>query len=385
MGVNKVVYSNTTLIDLTGDTVTADTLAEGVVAHDKRGERIVGTMVATGGTSENYITEVGVMIDGEPVTIRDDGSRLTTVVNEDESIVETRTFLDGTTATKTTVFNDDDTVTETTVANGETSTKVTTFTDFGMITMNTDNGNQTHKGETEPDASFGINGDVFICKVEEEIPEVTFVEYIESSGSQYINTNYLPTSNNLRVVIDFEYTTSHNGLSLFGNHTSAPYSMTVYGSVPQFYVGSGSSGITCGSQTSLNTRYILDVTANNGQLVAIWNGTTYTATYSGTLYKDLPFFIFGSNANGSLGESGSGYRLYSIQFYDNDAMVRDYVPVIDADGEVCLYDQLNHAYYRNVGTGAFSTNYVKPEETTKGALFMKINGAWTLLAGEVSE
>ena len=99
MGVNKVIYNGTTLIDLTGDTVTASTLAQGKTAHDKSGNRIVGTMSASqgGGTTDNYITEVGVMIDGEPVTIRDDGSRLTTVVNADESIVETRTFRDGTT------------------------------------------------------------------------------------------------------------------------------------------------------------------------------------------------------------------------------------------------------------------------------------------------
>ena len=45
MAVNKVTYGGKTLIDLTGDTVTADTLAEGVTAHDASGAEIVGTMV----------------------------------------------------------------------------------------------------------------------------------------------------------------------------------------------------------------------------------------------------------------------------------------------------------------------------------------------------
>lgn len=35
---------NDNLIDLTGDTVTAETLAEGVTAHGANGERLVGTM-----------------------------------------------------------------------------------------------------------------------------------------------------------------------------------------------------------------------------------------------------------------------------------------------------------------------------------------------------
>lgn len=44
--VNKVNCNGNILIDLTGDTVTADKLAEGYTAHDASGASIVGT--ATG-------------------------------------------------------------------------------------------------------------------------------------------------------------------------------------------------------------------------------------------------------------------------------------------------------------------------------------------------
>ena len=46
MAYNKVIYANRTIMDLTGDTVTADTLVEGKIAHNAKGERIVGTMKA---------------------------------------------------------------------------------------------------------------------------------------------------------------------------------------------------------------------------------------------------------------------------------------------------------------------------------------------------
>lgn len=36
MSINKVVYGGKTLIDLTGDTVTADKLLSGITAHGKR-------------------------------------------------------------------------------------------------------------------------------------------------------------------------------------------------------------------------------------------------------------------------------------------------------------------------------------------------------------
>ena len=45
MAVNKVVFGDTTVMDLTEDTVTSDTMLEGVTAHDKSGEQIVGSAV----------------------------------------------------------------------------------------------------------------------------------------------------------------------------------------------------------------------------------------------------------------------------------------------------------------------------------------------------
>ena len=54
MAVNKVVYGTTVLVDLTGDTVTADKLLKGATAHDAAGEQITGTMEAeSGGSSDN--------------------------------------------------------------------------------------------------------------------------------------------------------------------------------------------------------------------------------------------------------------------------------------------------------------------------------------------
>ena len=43
MAISKVVYGGTTLIDLTGDTVTADKLKKGYKAHGADGELITGT------------------------------------------------------------------------------------------------------------------------------------------------------------------------------------------------------------------------------------------------------------------------------------------------------------------------------------------------------
>ncbi len=45
MATNKVIFGGNTVIDLSGDTVTASKLALGETAHDRDGEQITGTMV----------------------------------------------------------------------------------------------------------------------------------------------------------------------------------------------------------------------------------------------------------------------------------------------------------------------------------------------------
>lgn len=59
--VNKVVVNGSTIFDLTGVTVTPETLAEGVIAHDKSGKKIVGTAKTSAEPAETFqIEECGV-------------------------------------------------------------------------------------------------------------------------------------------------------------------------------------------------------------------------------------------------------------------------------------------------------------------------------------
>ena len=52
MSINKVIYGGTTLIDLTGDTVTTATLLSGTKAHDRSGAQITGTCTFDSDTSD---------------------------------------------------------------------------------------------------------------------------------------------------------------------------------------------------------------------------------------------------------------------------------------------------------------------------------------------
>ena len=71
MAVSKVNYGSTTLIDLTGDTVTADKLLAGYTAHGADGEPITGTYQggSGGGIQAQHITSAN-----EAITISGSGT-----------------------------------------------------------------------------------------------------------------------------------------------------------------------------------------------------------------------------------------------------------------------------------------------------------------------
>ena len=103
-------------------------------------------------------------------------------------------------------------------------------------------------------------------KIPSEYQRIT---YIESSGQQVIDTGFYPTGNSLQIDMKFRYTQTNGGLSLFGNNNGAPFSITIYGPQPAFYVGN-SQGFICGpdSPVARDFDHKLSVKAHNGTITA---------------------------------------------------------------------------------------------------------------------
>lgn len=62
MAKNKIIYGDEVLIDLTGDTVAPETLAQGVTAHDKSGDIIVGTSTKDSDTSDATVAASEILL-----------------------------------------------------------------------------------------------------------------------------------------------------------------------------------------------------------------------------------------------------------------------------------------------------------------------------------
>ena len=88
MAINKVIYGGNTLIDLTGDTITADKLAKGVTAHDKSGAVITGTNTFDSDT-QDATAAVAEILSGKTAYVR--GAKLTGTMKNNGAVTGTIT------------------------------------------------------------------------------------------------------------------------------------------------------------------------------------------------------------------------------------------------------------------------------------------------------
>ena len=182
----------------------------------------------------------------------------------------------------------------------------------------------------------------------------TQLEYIQSSGTQYINTGFVP-SPDTRAVIDAQITVQTASATAYlgernGNGGSTDktayelWSMSTGTNVSSDFFGNRVSK----TMSTIGIRVLID---KNKASVTI-NGSTITnRAAAGT--ATLPIFLLASNERGTA-TYGIAAKLYSCQLYDNGTLVRDFVPCKNASGAVGLYDTVGRQFYANAGTGTFT-------------------------------
>lgn len=181
------------------------------------------------------------------------------------------------------------------------------------------------------------------------------LEYVESSGTQYIDTDFMPNQDT-RTVVDCcfikEYTANATGAkAVYGCRTtssSKAYVATAY--VPtneyRWYYNDGFDS------TAPNQDYYVrkNVVANKN--ICSFGALSKTRTYA-EFQCEYTMYLFGSN-NAGTASFLSGMKLYSCQIYDNGTLVRDYLPCINPSGEYGLFDMVENKFYGNAGSGAFT-------------------------------
>ena len=183
--------------------------------------------------------------------------------------------------------------------------------------------------------------------------EYQAVEYIESSGTQYIDTGFAPNQDT-RVIVDFQLTklTSAFICGARENASSKAYTLNM-GMVN----GKCQLRSIYNSQTHMlsadfkTERCVID---KNGAVVYMDN--EYKVTHwSAEFTAPGSLYIFACNqANTAGGYLPDEMRLYSFKMYDSGILIRNYVPCYrKTDSAAGLYDVVNNKFYANAGTGTF--------------------------------
>lgn len=187
------------------------------------------------------------------------------------------------------------------------------------------------------------------------------IEYLESTGTQIILTDYYPNPKT-KIVADVHFVKLLNpnggdGTRFFGVGEGETN--------PIFSFNNGDSGL-------YNTLFLWNNTIdyNNIQRVTFSDLTIsrseMTITNSSfsflginknlvpkTNTQSLPMAIFGRNSRNGLQPYDTFiFRIFSFKIYDDDVLVRDYIPIrIGKEGY--LFDTLSGNLFSNMGTGQF--------------------------------
>nr|DAS16693.1 MAG TPA: hypothetical protein [Caudoviricetes sp.] len=174
------------------------------------------------------------------------------------------------------------------------------------------------------------------------------LEYIQSSKSQYIKTGVIASSD-IRVVIVAQFMDSGSSAWVFGarSGTSASDKFTILRANDLNAIRSDFGSQNENTGENPGGQFTID---KNRNVTTIGNTTV---TSDAEIFSGLEMYLFAGNTNGSTTDPAA-LRLYSCKIYDDDVLVRDYVPAKDDSGVVCLFDFVMREYVYNSGTGSFS-------------------------------
>ena len=194
-----------------------------------------------------------------------------------------------------------------------------------------------------------------------ELPsEYQQVEYIQTSGSQFINTQYYITSSNVRVYTKVysasppssEQDIVSNQDNSTGRFVIGFYTQKVFG-----YSRSGSAtdiNTYSSAYTSATTFYIdmlYDYASRTKTMIV--NGEKTTQTQNATIANSTsPVTLFKNASSSTLYFTG---RMYYFKLYDNNKIELYLIPCYrKSDNVIGMYDIIHDNFYINEGSGSFT-------------------------------
>lgn len=194
----------------------------------------------------------------------------------------------------------------------------------------------------------------------------TQVEYIESRGTEYIDTGVIMDTNSVgkTAQITFMYNTRGISTVLCGARLDSTNLMafltTFYGTPSWAYTNKTGSG----ANLDQNRVYFVQTELSNGWQAMHIDGVAQTqGTNAGAVTSTLPFYIFARNNNGTADSFVKG-RIYDCVIRNGNANASklcDLVPCLNENtGKYGMYDLVSNTFLSNQGTGDFTGGRTVP-------------------------
>lgn len=182
--------------------------------------------------------------------------------------------------------------------------------------------------------------------------------YVQSSGTQYIDTGYVPKANTtVEIVANVTAISSYQ--ILFGCRYAAnsrqfwvdrSYSNSVfseaYGNTYSTLVPSNRFSLFSGNKIFLQKSSV----GAFARTASIY--TSVSTTHSNVFTEiGLSIYLFALNTNGSVGSYGQ-FKLYRFRIFEDDTLVHEFIPW-EENGVACLKDTVTSEIKYNAGTGDF--------------------------------
>lgn len=191
---------------------------------------------------------------------------------------------------------------------------------------------------------------------EQPLLPYTELEYIQSTGTQYINTNISPNSSQriemtfvLDAVVRYEglWGVTNNGAPTRGNVTGN------YGSSNFFVIKHSATygkGETLEVTIDTGTKYVLEVDYSTKQ---VYRDRLLVGSYTDNLSStSKPIYVLQRTDSNV---SSSKAKLYGFKIYTNNVLTMNLIPVKRiSDNAVCMYDKVSNEFFTNAGTGVFT-------------------------------
>jgi len=180
------------------------------------------------------------------------------------------------------------------------------------------------------------------------------IEYLESSGTQYIDTGFKANTTTTKIETQLQVTELGTTIGVMGSRNTVNATDTTACNI--FLMANNKFRLDWIDGEGLNSynnvvdseKYTISMTRG----LAIINGTEITATNTESINQDGNFLIFRFYRGTAPSPSSFKGRFYYFKIYSNNVLVRDFIPVRKGTTGY-MYDKVSGNLFGNSGTGDF--------------------------------